>query len=85
VQAGEVFRGLDGRPLRTWAAIIPALRLGSGQLNEWRVNVAPLPVLEAMGIPEGGLLGQNLWERFSAIEIDWASETVRFYAKRPAP
>jgi hypothetical protein len=83
VQTGEVFRGLDGTPLETWAAIIPALRLGSGQLDELRVNVAPLPVLEAMGIPEGGLLGQNLWERFSAVEIDWASETVRFYAKRP--
>jgi hypothetical protein len=75
----DTFRGLDGKPIETWAAIIPTVRLGSGRLDSLHVNVAPLPVLEAMGIADGGLLGQNLWERYTALEVDWIKEVVRFY------
>jgi hypothetical protein len=35
-----------------------------------------------MGIGDGGLLGQNLWERFSALEVDWIREVVRFYGRQ---
>ncbi|MEX1113149.1 MAG: aspartyl protease family protein [Patescibacteria group bacterium] len=75
----DTFRGLDGRPIETWSAVIPTVSIGSGHLDSLSVNVAPLPVLKAMGIADGGLLGQNLWERFSSLEVDWVREVVRFY------
>jgi hypothetical protein len=78
----DTFRGLDGKSIETWSAVIPTLSLGSGRLDSLSVNVAPLPVLQAMGIAEGGLLGQNLWERFSALEVDWIREVVRFYDRQ---
>ncbi|MDP3908986.1 MAG: retropepsin-like aspartic protease [Gemmatimonadales bacterium] len=83
VPGRDSFRGLDGKPVDTWAAIIPTVSLGSGRLDSWRVNVASLPILEAIGIPDGGLLGQNLWERFAALEVDWVKGTVRFYGRTP--
>ena len=78
----DTFRGLDRTPIETWSAVIPTMSLGSGRLDSLSVNVAPLPVLEAMGIADGGLLGQNLWERFSALEVDWIREVVRFYGRQ---
>lgn len=75
----DTFRGLDGSPVVARGAVVPSLRLGTASLDSLEVNVAPLPVLEALGLPRGGLLGQNLWERFSALEVAWEERLVRFY------
>lgn len=76
---GDTFRGLDGNPVTTWAALIPSLRLGNGSLDSLRVNIGSLPVLERMGLSGGGLLGQDLWQRFSALEVDWSAGVVRWF------
>lgn len=76
----ETFRGLDGQPTEAWPTNISELRIGNGALRDFRAHVGALPVLTNFGaIGEVGLLGQNLWERFSAIEVDWVEQTVRFY------
>jgi len=77
--AGDTFRGLDGAPVETWAAIIPSLRLGNGSLDSFRVNAGSFAVLDRMGLPGGGLLGQDLWERFGALEVDWKGAVVRWF------
>jgi hypothetical protein len=41
--------------------------------------VAGSAVLDRMGLPGGGLLGQNLWEYYSTLEVAWEEEVVRFY------
>ena len=76
---GDTFRGLDGTPVETWAALIPSLGLGNGSLDSLRVNIGSLPVLERMGLSGGGLLGQDLWERFDSLEVDWRAGVVRWF------
>jgi hypothetical protein len=76
---GDTFRGLDGTPVETWAALIPSLGLGNGSLDSLRVNIGSLPVLERMELSGGGLLGQDLWERFDSLEVDWRAGVVRWF------
>lgn len=78
----DTFRGLDGREIEAWRTTIPRLDFGSGHIDSLVANVASLAVLERMGVPDGGLLGQNIWERFAALEIDWRQQVVRFYARQ---
>jgi hypothetical protein len=76
---GDTFRGLDGNPIDTWGAVVETLHLGDGSVDSLHVNVAEAAVLDRMGLPGGGLLGQNLWEYFSALEVAWEEGVVRFY------
>jgi len=78
-EGGDTFRGLDGQAVETWGAVIPTLQLGDGSLDSLHVNVAEAAVLDRMGLPGGGLLGQNLWEYYSTLEVAWEEEVVRFY------
>ena len=78
-EGGDTFRGLEGLAAETWGAVIPTLRLGDGSLDSLHVNVAEAAVLDQMGLPGGGLLGQNLWEYYSTLEVAWEEEVVRFY------
>jgi hypothetical protein len=83
----EVFRGLDGEPFEAWPAIVPHLKLGNGSLEEFLVHVGSLPVLKEMSFDSmSGLLGQDIWKAFNAIEVDWEREVVRFYrSSGPTP
>jgi hypothetical protein len=76
---GDTFRGLDGRAVETWPALIRSLTFASGSLDSLRVNVGALPVLERLGMKGGGLLGQDLWARFSMLEVDWDTGVVRWF------
>jgi predicted aspartyl protease len=76
----ETFRGADGAPLEAWPAMIRRLDLGTGALQDLRVYVADVPVLEQMGLSAtGGLLGQNLRHYARILEVDWVAPTVRLY------
>ena len=76
----ETFRGLDGQPTEAWPASVSELRIGNGVLRDYAVHVGPLPVLANLGAGDGtGLLGQDIWNHFSALEVDWQRQVVRFF------
>jgi hypothetical protein len=76
----ELARGMDGKPIEMRPARVSSLGLGDGELEDLRVYVGPLPVLEGMGLTgPAGLLGQDVWQRFRALEVDWDRGVVRFY------
>ncbi len=55
-------------------------RIGNSILRNYAVHVGPLPVLANLGAGDGiGLLGQDLWNHFSALEVDWQRLVVRFF------
>ncbi len=76
---GKAPRGLDGKPLPVGNARADHLSIGAVALSDVALLVSDLPVLAKLATTNVGLLGSDLLQRFSAIEVDFSDEVLRLW------
>lgn len=76
---GRTVRGLDGGQTTVLPATLDTLTIAGRPVRGLPIEIGRLPVLEQVRSGQYvGLLGNTFFARFSRVEIDFQSETVRF-------
>lgn len=79
-QVESKVRGLTNDAVDLYALEIPRLTLGGIDLTDLNAHAGPLPVLQRFEAAQPvGLLGNDLLQRFKAVELDFRHQVLRLY------